>query len=100
MTRQPLPPEKELFDFVVEIAMRDIARGRETLIQRVVAFLAAENERLRAEKERIAYDRPEAVASAESAVSVLVKPLPPVRWLNLLAVMLGMLAVLVAKGLP
>ncbi len=27
-------------------------------------------------------------------------PLPPVRWLNLLAVMLGMLAVLVAKGLP
>jgi len=27
-------------------------------------------------------------------------PLPPVRWLNLLAVMLGVLAVLVAKGLP
>jgi len=28
------------------------------------------------------------------------QPLPPVRWLNLLAVMLGMLAVLVAKGWP
>jgi len=28
------------------------------------------------------------------------RPLTPVRWLNLLAVMLGMLAVLVAKGLP
>jgi len=27
-------------------------------------------------------------------------PPPPVRWLNLLAVMIGMLAVLVAKGLP
>jgi len=27
-------------------------------------------------------------------------PLPPVRWLNLLDVMLGMLAVLVAKGWP
>lgn len=27
-------------------------------------------------------------------------PLPPVRWLNLLAVMLGMLAVLVIEGLP
>jgi len=26
--------------------------------------------------------------------------LPPVRWLNLLAVMLGMLAVLVIEGLP
>jgi len=26
-------------------------------------------------------------------------PLPPVRWLNLLAVMLGMLAVLVWKGI-
>jgi len=26
--------------------------------------------------------------------------LPPVRWLNLLAVMLGMLAVLVMGGLP
>ncbi len=24
----------------------------------------------------------------------------PIRWMNLLAVMLGMLAVLVAKGLP
>ena len=28
------------------------------------------------------------------------RPLPPVRWLNLLAVMLGMLAVLVMKGWP
>jgi len=28
------------------------------------------------------------------------QPLPPVRWLNLLAVMLGMMAVLVFKGLP
>ena len=28
------------------------------------------------------------------------QPLPPVRWLNLLAVMLGMMAVLVFEGLP
>jgi len=28
------------------------------------------------------------------------QPLTPVRWLNLLAVMLGMLAVLVMKGWP